>query len=79
MHPHHRPSLADDVKEPWPGLLVGGPNAAGGKLPPARQWVDDENQFTQNETAINWNAPLVLVLAELLPDVDHNDTPKVAP
>jgi endoglucanase len=81
LHPHHRPSLADDVKEPWPGLLVGGPNAAGGKTPPARQWVDDENEFTKNETAINWNAPLVLLLAEFLPDgaADHNDTPKVAP
>lgn len=66
MHPHHRPSAADDVKEPWPGLLVGGPNAEGGKSPPARQWVDDQNDYTKNETAINWNAPLVFLLAEAL-------------
>jgi endoglucanase len=67
MHPHHRPSAADDVKEPWPGLLVGGPNA-NGKSPPARQWVDDEKDYTRNEIAINWNAPLVFLLADALPD-----------
>ncbi len=26
VFPHHRPSNADSVDEPWPGLLVGGPN-----------------------------------------------------
>uniref|UniRef100_UPI003593CB44 glycoside hydrolase family 9 protein n=1 Tax=Persicitalea sp. TaxID=3100273 RepID=UPI003593CB44 len=26
MHPHHRPSVADGVTEPVPGLLSGGPN-----------------------------------------------------
>lgn len=26
MHPHHRPSEADGVAEPIPGMLVGGPN-----------------------------------------------------
>jgi endoglucanase len=65
-HPHHRPSVADGVEGPWPGLLVGGPNAEG-KSPPARQWGDDENDFARNETAINWNAPLVFLLADALP------------
>lgn len=27
MNPHHRPSEADDVQQPWPGMLIGGPNA----------------------------------------------------
>ena len=66
MHPHHRPSGADGVKEPWPGLLVGGPNAEG-KTPPARQWEDVEGDYRVNEIAINWNAPLVFLFASGLP------------
>ncbi|HYE54462.1 MAG TPA: glycoside hydrolase family 9 protein [Chitinophagaceae bacterium] len=65
MHPHHRPSEADGIAEPVPGLLAGGPN-------PARQdgcnyhyteaetaYVDDVCSYASNEIAINWNAPLV--------------------
>ena len=33
LHPHHRPSGADGIDQPWPGLLVGGPNADGKTLP----------------------------------------------
>lgn len=62
MHPHHRPSGADGVDQPWPGFLVGGPNADGKPLP-ARQWNDTQGDFRSNEIAINWNAPLVYVLA----------------
>ncbi len=71
QHPHHRPSAADGIDAPWPGLLSGGPNAGGGdavwtklpKLPPMRMWVDDERAYSMNEIAINWNAPLVFLLA----------------
>ncbi|GAB4452527.1 MAG: glycoside hydrolase family 9 protein [Armatimonadaceae bacterium] len=66
MNPHHRPSGADKREQPWPGLLVGGPNAEG-KTPPARQWKDVEASYTTNENAINWNAALVFVLAEAFP------------
>ena len=68
MHPHHRPSSADGITEPIPGLLVGGPN-------PGRQdgclyeftatetaYVDTECSYASNEIAINWNAPLVYLL-----------------
>jgi endoglucanase len=65
MHPHHRPSAADGVEQPWPGLLMGGPNAEG-KRPPAKQWEDDQDNYRVNEIAINWNAPLVFVLAGAL-------------
>ena len=71
-HPHHRPSAADANAEPWPGLLAGGPNArkqdpamqklADG-LPPAKMYVDDQASYATNEIAINWNAPLVFLLA----------------
>lgn len=71
MHPHHRPSAADGIVDPWPGLLSGGPNARGGdrvadrlpKAPPMRMWVDDQDAYSLNEIAINWNAPLVFALA----------------
>ena len=69
--PHHRPSAADGIAAPWPGLLSGGPNAQPGdtvarSLPagaPMRMWVDDERAYSMNEIAINWNAPLVFLLA----------------
>ncbi|HEY0866519.1 MAG TPA: glycoside hydrolase family 9 protein, partial [Fimbriimonas sp.] len=66
MNPHHRPSGADGMEQPWPGLLMGGPNASG-KTPPARQWEDKLASFTTNEIAINWQAPLVFLLSEFTP------------
>ncbi len=71
MHPHHRPSAADNLVDPWPGLLSGGPNRRGGdkvadalpKAPPMRMWIDDTQAYSMNEIAINWNAPLVFLLA----------------
>jgi endoglucanase len=74
-HPHHRPSGADQNADPWPGLLAGGPNGrkqdpAMNKLPdlpPAKMYVDDQESYASNEIAINWNAPLVFLLASQLP------------
>jgi len=74
--PHHRPSGADTNPEPWPGLLSGGPNRYGGDpvidampaTPPARRYRDDQGSYASNEIAINWNAPLVFLVASLLPD-----------
>jgi len=66
QHPHHRPSAADGILAPWPGLMSGGPNAANYAIPrqaPMRMWVDQEWAYTMNEVAINWNAPLVFLLA----------------
>jgi endoglucanase len=71
-HPHHRPSGADNNEEPWPGLLSGGPNKGrqddvmrrvSPDLPPAKVYVDDQGAYSANEIAINWNAPLVFLLA----------------
>jgi endoglucanase len=74
-HPHHRPSGADRNPEPWPGLLSGGPNRRKQDpamqklpdLPPAKMFVDDQESYASNEIAINWNAPLVFLLAAQLP------------
>jgi endoglucanase len=56
MNPHDRRSGADNIKEPWPGYLVGG----GLK---ATDWVDLEASYSRNEICINWQAPLVFALA----------------
>ena len=70
-HPHHRPSEADGVAAPVPGLLVGGPNpgrqdgaAYPSALPPLA-YTDVVGSYASNEIAINWNAPLVYLAAAL--------------
>lgn len=77
-NPHHRPSAADNNTEPYPGLLIGGPNRVRqdpamkkllSDLPPAKMYLDDQESFASNEVAINWNAPLVFLLAGVLPEV----------
>lgn len=73
-HPHHRPSGADNNEEPWPGLLSGGPNHSKQDaemekmpdLPPAKMYLDVQGSYASNEIAINWNAPLVFLLAGTL-------------
>jgi endoglucanase len=74
-HPHHRPSAADNNAEPWPGLMSGGANRSRQdpamrklpNLPPARMYLDEQESYATNEVAINWNAPLVFLLAGVLP------------
>ena len=71
QHPHHRLSAADGVAAPVPGLLVGGPNPGrqdGGAYPSARPplaYLDAVGAYAANEVAINWQAPLVYLLAAL--------------
>jgi endoglucanase len=76
-NPHHRPSGADGVVEPWPGLLSGGPDkyrddsvlqSLPSNLPPMRVWADILGSYASNEIAINWNATLVFALAGALPE-----------
>jgi endoglucanase len=68
FNPHHRPSEADGIKEPVPGLLAGGPNPGQQDSPsscynkypsklPAKSYVDHQCSYASNEIAINWNAP----------------------
>lgn len=69
MDVHHRPSYADKISAPVPGWLAGG--AHNGKQDdcdypsnaPAKSYIDDWCSYSTNEIAINWNAPLVYVLA----------------
>ncbi|PTS83202.1 MULTISPECIES: glycoside hydrolase family 9 protein [unclassified Caulobacter] len=74
QHPHHRFwAKQADVRYPAPppGVLSGGPNSTSmgdpvaetmkGKCRPQTCWTDDYRSFTQNEVAVNWNAPLFWV------------------
>ncbi|HEY4194489.1 MAG TPA: glycoside hydrolase family 9 protein, partial [Mucilaginibacter sp.] len=64
MHPHHRPSVADGIVDPVPGLMAGGPNPGMQdhvQVPltvPDEAYIDDDRAYAVNEIAINWNAPL---------------------
>ena len=72
MHPHHRPSQADGINEPVPGMLVGGPQPGGEDIgsqeweckdyrvngAPAKSYFDNECSYASNEVAINWNSPV---------------------
>ncbi|ASU34844.1 glycoside hydrolase family 9 protein [Mucilaginibacter xinganensis] len=68
MHPHHRPSVADGIVDPIPGLLVGGPNPGMQdkiKVPsvvPDEAYIDDDRAYAANEIAINWNAPFAYLV-----------------
>jgi endoglucanase len=35
-------------------------------LPPAKSYLDDQDAYSADEVAINWNAPLVFLLAGAL-------------
>ena len=70
MHPHHRPSAADGIDDPVPGLISGGPNKAFGypqnrerfaNVPPAKCFLDETESADTNEIAIYWNSPAVFV------------------
>ncbi|MCD9014621.1 glycoside hydrolase family 9 protein [Fulvivirgaceae bacterium QH1ED-6-2] len=76
QHPHHRPSIADGVRAPVPGLLAGGPNP--GKQDkaegctygpdthaPDKAYLDHDCSYASNEIAINWNAPLAYLAVAL--------------
>jgi endoglucanase len=75
MHPHHRISAADTIKNPFPGMLVGGPNPGQQdkkELPtpylsdyPDESYLDITQSYASNEIAINWNASLVAFLCWL--------------
>ena len=76
MNPHHRPSAADNIEAPFPGMLVGGPNPGqqdkkdmrSATYPsniPDESYIDNAESYASNEIAINWNASLVAFLCWL--------------
>jgi endoglucanase len=71
LHPHHRPSIADGIDPPVPGLLAGGPNPGRQDhqnypfTEPEMAYIDQNAAYASNEIAINWNAPLVYLAGAL--------------
>jgi endoglucanase len=61
VHIHDRRSMSDNIEPPWPGYLAGGGHNA-------TEWMDDQDSFTTNEIAINWNSSLIYALAAVLND-----------
>jgi len=72
-YPHHRPSYADNIDDPVPGLVSGGPNKKFPDLvckklipeetPPAKFYIDYTWTASANENAIYWNSPAIFVAA----------------
>lgn len=71
-HIHDRRCSSDKLVEPIPGYVCGGsnPNQVSDcgqlnypSLSPARCYLDQECSYSTNEIAINWNAPLVLLVS----------------
>ncbi|MBO6522231.1 MAG: glycoside hydrolase family 9 protein [Balneolaceae bacterium] len=75
MNIHHRPSEADNIDAPVPGMVAGGPNPRNlnqdcgeDKYPsklPALAFLDDWCSYSTNEITINWNAPVVYLFSGL--------------
>jgi endoglucanase len=74
LHPHHRISISDEIDAPVPGFLVGGPNPGRQdgvkgypeeKDRPDMSYLDNDQAYSVNEVAINWNAPLVYLIAAI--------------
>jgi endoglucanase len=76
LYPHNRIFATDGIDAPIPGYIVGGPNTvvlndcASPEVErsefPAASYTDSQCSYSTNETAINWNAPLVFLTSGLL-------------
>ena len=73
-NPHLRPTAVDDIEEPWPGLVSGGPNIGlhderaqtlPKDLPAMKCYLDHVDCYSLNEITIYWNSPLVFVMGGL--------------
>ena len=74
-NPHLRPTAVDNIEDPWPGLVSGGPNRGlqdeiamtlPGGLAPMKCYIDHVQCYSLNEITIYWNSPLVFVLASMM-------------
>ena len=73
MNPHHRPSQADEIEEPVPGMVAGGPNASATDCAKsyvnmdavAKSYYDNSCSYSTNEVAINWNAPFAYLVGSI--------------
>ena len=79
MNIHHRQSEADNLAEPVPGFLAGGPQPGqqdGCTYPSdldAKSYSETWCSYASNEVTINWNAPLVFLAAGLESAYEQNN------
>ncbi len=76
MFPHDRPSVADRIKQPKPGMVSGGPNAAlqdpvaqanfNENTPPALCFSDETASYSMNEITTYWNSSAMFLTAGLI-------------
>ena len=71
-NPHHRPSGSDNIDDPVPGFISGGPNKAWTypetkerlkDTPAAKYFLDETPSADTNEVAIYWNSPVIFIAA----------------
>lgn len=72
-NPHNRPTASDNIDDPIPGFVSGGPNghpcdeAACNAIPEGtpsmKCYYDHVGSYSTNEITIYWNSPLVLLLS----------------
>lgn len=73
MKPHHRPSQADGIDAPVPGMIAGGPNYTATDCAKkyiqqdavAKSYYDNSCSYATNEVAINWNAPFAYLIGSI--------------
>jgi hypothetical protein len=91
MNIHHRQSEADNVPEPTPGWVAGGPNpgnqsqdcgvGAYNSSLPALSYLDDYCSYSTNEITTYWNSPFIYLAAALessTPDYTHNTSQTIS-
>ncbi|WP_299012185.1 glycoside hydrolase family 9 protein [uncultured Polaribacter sp.] len=71
MNPHHRISEADNIADPVPGMLAGGPqpgqqdDCAYPSSVRAKSYSETWCSYASNEVTINWNSPLMYAVNAL--------------
>ncbi len=76
-HPHHAQSIADNIKEPVPGLVIEGANKnlhddetlwkiLKPDTPPAKCYIDHQDSWASNENDINLSGAFIALIASFL-------------
>lgn len=93
QNPHDRIVQSQDMDDPIPGMLVGGPHTGSGigeddtadhleissaaefDQGPLMAYADIHGSYSTNEWAINYTAPLFMMLAEVAGEIDETPEP----
>jgi endoglucanase len=61
---HHRISAGDDIYEPVPGMMFGGPYQSATNFM-IEKWPNGQSEYAMTEVTINWNAPFAFTTVAL--------------